>query len=837
MRIRATAARRFGKSAFSGLAKALATEKTAPGEPTPSRQRRSSMHPATQCITGLSSESQSGHPRQFFFRLHAVNLVTKAVTKGDNLSAEAQVGGATGPIVLEVQGKGLEQDPNHAGMVYFDPNYQFNRAALLLLNGKVYAAFGAPGDNPPFHGWVLSFDATSLKIANPPFCTTPDTTIPAGSDGETTPSGGSIWQAGFGLAADSGGYLYAITGNGLYDGSRNFADSLIKLDGNLTLQASFAPWNNVELMETDTDFGSGGPVVLPDNTGGGSFVIGCGKDANVYLVERSAMKTLGMRGSPQAMLLSAMNPLAEAKGTPSNPNMTGKNIGSGPGVWGGPAYFGLGNSIYYCGDAGPLQAFTLSNGSLYMAYTAWGTYNLTPESESFPAEGGVNPVVTSNGLIPGTGIVWAVTRTGGNVPVHLRAYDAVNLTKGNIFDDVVGPFALAGSGAFIVPVAVNGKVYVASDNASGTGRALAIYGVLGNISLVTAALGYQKELQVVCLLGGQPCLTWQGLGGGWNKYGLLPGPNPAPNPPARYTSVISGLSSNGLLQVICLGQTDGLPYLVWQDAGGTWHYYGQLPCPANTTFASIATGVGNAAQLQVVCIGKTDGLPYLIYQDTGGTWHSYGVLPHPAGATFAAVATGTGNGGQLQVVCIGRNDGLPYLIYQDTGGTWHSYGALLAAPAGPFVAVATGTGNGGQLQVVCIGRNDGLPHLIWQDTGGTWHDGGQLPYPSPPPGGFVCAATGVGNGSQLQLTLIGKADGQPYLIYQDTGGTWHFPGLLPSPTPLGSSAPPRFGAVTAGVDNGAQLQVVLVGLDDGLARLIWQDTGSAWHPYGLIPQL
>jgi hypothetical protein len=143
-------------------------------------------------------------------------------------------------------------------------------------------------------------------------------------------------------------------------------------------------------------------------------------------------------------------------------------------------------------------------------------------------------------------------------------------------------------------------------------------------------------------------------------------------------------SETALTPVICLGQTDGLPYLVWQDAGGTWHYYGQLPCPANTTFASIATGVGNAGQLQVACIGKTDGLPYLIYQDTGGTWHSYGVLPHPAGTTFAAVATGTGNGGQLQMVCIGRNDGLPYLIYQDTGGTWHSYGALLTAPTYPL---------------------------------------------------------------------------------------------------------------------------------------------------------
>ena len=39
------------------------------------------------------------------------------------------------------------------------------RAALLLANGKVYVAFGAHQDAPPFQGWLIAFDARDAPPA------------------------------------------------------------------------------------------------------------------------------------------------------------------------------------------------------------------------------------------------------------------------------------------------------------------------------------------------------------------------------------------------------------------------------------------------------------------------------------------------------------------------------------------------------------------------------------------------------------------------------------------------------------------------------------------------
>ena len=41
--------------------------------------------------------------------------------------------------------------------------------------------------------------------------------------------GGGIWMGGQGLAADSQGYLYAVTGNGSFDGVNDFAESILKI--------------------------------------------------------------------------------------------------------------------------------------------------------------------------------------------------------------------------------------------------------------------------------------------------------------------------------------------------------------------------------------------------------------------------------------------------------------------------------------------------------------------------------------------------------------------------------------------------------------------------------
>jgi hypothetical protein len=150
---------------------------------------------------------------------------------------------------------------------------QLQRAALLLANGRVYVAFGAHQDALPFQGFVMAFDPKTLQRVEPVFCTTPG--------GEM----GGIWQAGSGPAADDAGNLYFMTGNGSFQPSLNrYANSLLKLTPDLKVAGWFAPGNAEALSLLDVDFGSAGPMLLPDTR----QVVGGGKEGKMFLMDRDA---------------------------------------------------------------------------------------------------------------------------------------------------------------------------------------------------------------------------------------------------------------------------------------------------------------------------------------------------------------------------------------------------------------------------------------------------------------------------------------------------------------------------------------------------------------------
>ena len=64
-------------------------------------------------------------------------------------------------------------------------------------------------------GWVLAYDVATNQVT---------AALPT-----TQGFGGGIWMGGQGLAADSQGYLYAVTGNGSFDGVNDFAESILKI--------------------------------------------------------------------------------------------------------------------------------------------------------------------------------------------------------------------------------------------------------------------------------------------------------------------------------------------------------------------------------------------------------------------------------------------------------------------------------------------------------------------------------------------------------------------------------------------------------------------------------
>ena len=83
----------------------------------------------------------------------------------------------------------------------------------------MYVAFANHGFNPPYHGWVMAYNASTLH-QDWVFCTT-----------RNAQSGG-VWMGGGGIAADSSGNLFFSTGNGTFDqntGGGDYGDTLLKL--------------------------------------------------------------------------------------------------------------------------------------------------------------------------------------------------------------------------------------------------------------------------------------------------------------------------------------------------------------------------------------------------------------------------------------------------------------------------------------------------------------------------------------------------------------------------------------------------------------------------------
>lgn len=184
------------------------------------------------------------------YRAHSIDIVTGAIVR----SADIEIP-MTGVPPRDVARRHLQ------------------RAALLLANGRLYAAFGAHQDAPPFHGWIASFDPDTLRPVDPIFCVTPS--------GEM----GGVWQAGSGPAVDDAGNLYVMTGNGSFNpNSGQYAMTLLELSPALKPVAWFAPTDVKELNALDVDFGSAGPMLLP----GTNQVVGGGKDGKLYVVDRTA---------------------------------------------------------------------------------------------------------------------------------------------------------------------------------------------------------------------------------------------------------------------------------------------------------------------------------------------------------------------------------------------------------------------------------------------------------------------------------------------------------------------------------------------------------------------
>jgi hypothetical protein len=136
-----------------------------------------------------------------------------------------------------------------------------------LTNNVVLVAWSSHEDLVPYHGWIMGFNATTLARVGV-FAVTPDSYE------------GGVWQGGRAPTIDKDGNAYVATGNGKWDGTRNFGDSLLKFrvsTAGLTPVAYFTPGNEATLAADDDDLSGSGFTLLPDTSP--ALLLGGGRKA------------------------------------------------------------------------------------------------------------------------------------------------------------------------------------------------------------------------------------------------------------------------------------------------------------------------------------------------------------------------------------------------------------------------------------------------------------------------------------------------------------------------------------------------------------------------------
>ncbi len=338
----------------------------------------------------------------------------------------------------------------------FNADDELQRPGLALVNGVVYAAFGSHCDLGKWLGWVIGVstagkttDMWSDEIHQPP-----------GGDG-------GIWGSGGGLVVDGSGNLFFATGNGTVapfgpaktnpqpDGLGNCVVKLSTKDKRLKLADYFCPYNAALLTTNDEDLGSGGTMGLPASFGTPKtpdLLVAAGKEGTVYLLNRDDLG--GM--------------------TKQLPDSVVQEVGPFGGVWSKPAVWpGDGGFIYLpTASAGQSSKFSSGAFDIYQRFVdVNGNVSLSQignvASFGFASS---SPMVTSDGIKPGSAVVWIVRFPpsgviGAGATLNAYAADPVAGAPGEGATLALLWQAPVGRGSsFDPPVASGGSVFVGTED-------------------------------------------------------------------------------------------------------------------------------------------------------------------------------------------------------------------------------------------------------------------------------------------------------------------------------------------------------------------------------------
>lgn len=391
----------------------------------------------TMYVNVRTQETDSKGVITYVARLHALDITSGAERVGS-------------PVVI-CSGSGNNGCKfNTTGT--FTPQTQQSRPGMLLVptagfsQGVLYMGFAGNA------GWVLAYDANNLNFLAGWY--TYDGKAHTVIDGLPGKGHSGVWGAGGGIVADPAGNIYAVTGDGFYDGGVNWGDSLVKLSltntgGVYTLPITdfFTPTDYSCRWSLSYDLGSAGPMLIPSQGGltpnmifqSGKANTQCDPVPQTYIVNRDNMGHIG--------------------------GQMGFTSASAVGTENSPAYWSNGttNYIYNGGGDDALRAYTVSAAGV-------SANDVMHTAMSFGE--GTSPIISANGTT--NGIVWALDYAGdpdlfpATKPIVLHAFDANTLTElynseqAASHRDRAGPFT-----KFQVPTVVNGKVYVTSQTELG----------------------------------------------------------------------------------------------------------------------------------------------------------------------------------------------------------------------------------------------------------------------------------------------------------------------------------------------------------------------------------
>ncbi len=320
----------------------------------------------------------------------------------------------------------------------FNAAYQRQRPALLLANGNVYAAFGSFCDDDVTisRGILLGWSTGSLTPL--PTNLTVDTQA-ASQDNYFL---ASIWMSGYGPSTDDSGNILFVTGNSdpsgtSYDGVTDIQESVVRVSPDLsTVLDLFTPSNQPHLDESDSDFGAGGVMVLPDQPGAvPHMAVAAGKVGSLFLMN---VDKLGGFSTTKNNVLGTYS------------------IGD---CWCGESYFvdpsdGIGRVVTSGGYMVEVYKIRISpKPALFQVSKSpaiVGTHNYPGFFTSISSNGTANP------------IIWAVSHPASttSTAIYLYAFNPESVAGGTMKQILM---TAAGSGqGNVVPVVANGEVFVAS---------------------------------------------------------------------------------------------------------------------------------------------------------------------------------------------------------------------------------------------------------------------------------------------------------------------------------------------------------------------------------------